>query len=60
MTAALPHELLAGPHQLRVQPSTDNHADKAISSWVVVLNDRTSRFTAPSTVWRVQATTASL
>jgi hypothetical protein len=43
-----------------VQSSIDSHADKAIRSLVVVLNDRTSRFTAPSTVSRVQATTEAL
>jgi len=43
-----------------VQPSTDSHSDKAISPLVVVLNDRTSLFTSPSTKWRTQATTESL
>jgi site-specific DNA recombinase len=43
-----------------VQPSTDSHSDKAIRPLVVVLNDRTSLFTSPSTMWRTQATTESL
>jgi hypothetical protein len=42
-----------------VQPSTDSHSDKAIGPLVVVLNDRTSLFTSPSTMWRTQATTES-
>jgi hypothetical protein len=43
-----------------VQPSADSHSDKAIRPLVVVWNDRTSRFTVPSTMWRPQATTESL
>src|SRR6266403_2195484 len=42
-----------------VQPSADNHSDNAMRSLVVVLNVRTSLFTAPSTIWRTQATTVS-
>src|ERR1700704_120153 len=42
-----------------VQPSVDSHSDKAMRSWVVVLNDRTSLSALPSTVWRTQATTIS-
>src|SRR5258708_29311098 len=42
-----------------VQPSADNHSDNAMRSLVVVLNVRTSRFTAPSTIWRTQAITVS-
>src|SRR5258705_10947103 len=40
-----------------VLPSADNHSDNAMRSLVVVLNVRTSLFTAPSTIWRTQATT---
>ena len=45
---------------MSVQSSADSHSDKAIRPLVVVWNDRTSLFTAPSTMWRTQATTESL
>ena len=43
-----------------VQPSADSHSDKAIRPLVVVWNDRTSLFTVPPIMWRMQATTEPL